>query len=1545
MTILDIPDFPEGKKEKTSVPSDEQAWYGAVLSGQDTLSTFQSIRADIAFNGESALLDLQRQQYGEEQKAEATKTTAQILNDPTIDLEIKRNVLDQYMSNKDVDFDLRKRYRDQYAVAPIPDEANGLSVVEDYQDIIISTLNERDKIASDLQGDINRYMGSFNNEGVVSELLGSAFKDTLSSAATVTGSEHLKAGAEADAGLVGSTILGLARDVALPTGWLFNLETALQTSNTGGSAGDVFISAIFSGTGLDTLQQKYASLPLEDKRIFLSKIVESLEKTPGTDYNKFHALQQIALEGDMPAWRELVENVGSVLNIVGIGGFIRKGADLIHSGNIVGVKRNPVLPQPSPRGPAGTVNTASPSQAAQVGQKVLLEAAEGSGNSKTAAAMGTTPGEVIGGWSLPKLDDVQAHSADISESIAKLDRHFEDLYNETARNSSVVDVAERGKKVDEFLSFFSKGRGGVYQQANSTVEFGLFESRGNALYGKTNNYGFATRDEAEVAMKNMAIPEEASASLIEKQGQHYVQVDWKMKHDPLSQYAFGEEATNTSFFGMDVSGFANTVVGKWIFSPTTRLPEWVTKGAATTTLKASRAEGEFLKVVKEKIVPLRNNKKFASLLEETQENQKWFTKTDIRNRFPEASDKELNSILDGYAHYKRLVDYEYNWANRMDRAEKQRAGVNALYNNKDELIGYGNKVDTSDMRPNTMVWDYTQDAAVPLSKDQDVYKLLSARREGDEIYEYAVIGKEGSLPRNTLPKVEGYIPRRNIEKFYITSTPKKVTVNGYAAAGDLSKYSRVVGAARTQKEAEIYAAQLQRELGEDAIVSFKADRGNHIDAMLTDAEMYKELGRNSSKRGERLKTIDGYARLEDPLQSLTRTLRSMARLNAWDDYDTVFKKNFVKAYGDMTQGKFPNHVSEIHMPKNPSPATAKRYKDAQNLFEYKRDLNYRTTLSDDAWKYLLNNVGDVLEKTKYTGFQDVIRNSAQSGNPLVRGAKSLGSVLFLKLNPARQWIVQTQQQLELYTMNPSFASRAIRQTPGVFLGVMSKADKLATYNKALYETGRAVSGLGKDYDSIVDAVVKSGLPQSVDLNMMVQGIFGDVSRGIRESTGRRVWETAKGAASVPSNIGSKLGYGSAEFNNSLGTWLFARERWMKNNPNKEWNTPEAISKITGDAWDISHSMSTRAGALPYQDGALGLIFQFTAVQHKAFMQVFSSKTLSGMERAKLAAVRAILFGGKAGIPAGGAAYYMMQASDSPVMNEYSEQMKRGVSDWLLDNAIDMFINTPSGEIGEEFKKSDLNISSVLSPLPNTLPFLDFVIAAKNLADDIPYNNKMRLPFFGASGSVFEAIKDISNMYAVNEYDTVEALQMAGYELLESMSGVNNFAKYMMLKNFGDKHSKLGRNYGLNVIESNMAAQLFGIVTQEELDMFELKGLQKDRTDFVKSTADEIYMSLQKMNDKQKTVDDFYTYSSKLRTLLSFTDEDLRDEIMREVDKKARFNMQDNKTNIYNFILQHHKEKNDKYIRQMIEKLKESKDPRDQRELKRLYDEGIVNGNE
>lgn len=1559
--MIDLPDFDENRAEQPSVSSNEQTWYAVTVSGsEDKLSAFKQAQADMAFNGRSALLDVERQRLVQQQSADNNATVAEILNDDTIDVETKKTVLRNHIENKDVNEDLRKKYRNQYAVAAIPEEHQNLTQPEDLQSAVIDRLVERDKEAAKLQADINSLYGMFNDPSVLSEAVGHVSKAVYKGVGSLAGSEFISGVADSDAGSLGTVTLGAARDVLPITGLAFNAEVAASVGATGGSIGDIVIASIFSGTGLDKLQKKYASLPMEGKREFISDILDALKKVPGTDYNKFNALNQVILgDGELPTWKVVAENISSVLNFVGVGGVFKKGteaataAEKSSSGGVVrntvvkenipllthnpNVSQNVPLLTPPPRGPAGTVAVASPGQANKLGQEIIKEAAENTGTSKTAEAMGTTPGEIVGGWSMPKLDDVQLHNPNITESITKLDEYFEGLFNETARNPAVVNIGERTTKADEYLNYMGRSMNGVYQQSNSVIEFTLGETRGTAMFGKTNNYGFTNLTEAQNAAARIE-----GATVVTKGNEHFVKVDWKQPHDFLSDMAFGADATKTTFLGMDVSNFANTTLGRWLFNPTTRLPEWVTKGAATTTLGAKRIEGEFMKAIGQKIAPLRNNKKFISLMVETGENQRWFTASEIRAKFPEASAKEMDKIMDGYAHYKRFVDYEYNWANRLDRAQKEQDGLSALYKADGEMIGYGKEVEASSLHKNTMVWDTESQTAVRVPEGAKVYKTNKPVRDGNNEYEYVLAANHGKLPRQTMPRIEGYVPRRNVEKFYMVSTPKKMNVNGFAHSGDMQRFSRVVGAARTEKEARIYMEQLQKELGEDVVISFKADRSDNIDSLITDADLYSKSSRISSSRGERLKTLDGVAQLEDPLVTFQRTVKAITRMGIWDDYDTVLRKNFVKAYGHMTEGKFPNHISDIKLPKNASKEMEQQHRNAQNLFEYRKNIEYRTTLSDDAWKYVMNGIGDVLEKVKYTGFNDVIRKSAQSGNPIVRAAKGLGHTLFLKLNPARQWLVQTQQQLELYAMNPAFAMRAIRQTPGVFAGVMSKADKLATYDKALYETGRVISGLGKEYDEIVEAVLRSGIPESVDLNMMVGSIFGDVSRGIRESTGRRVWEGMKTAGNIAPNIGNKLGYGSAEFSNTLGTWLFARERWIKNNPGKDWKLPENIQKITGDGWDINHSMSTRAGAFPYQDGMLGVIFQFTAVQHKAFMQVFSSKTLSSVEKGKLAAARAVLYGGKAGIPLGGAAYYFAQHSDSPVVQEYSEQFKTGVADWLLNNTIDLFLNQDL-DPDKEWKPSDLNVSSMLSPLPNTLPYMDFIIGLKNMADDIPYNSTLRIPFLGASGNVFNIAKDISNMYAVETYDTKESLEMAGMMLLESMSSYNNFAKYMMLKNFGDKVSKLGRNYGLNVIESNMGAQLVGITTQEEIDMFELKALQKDRTDFVKQTSDEIYTFLQKMNNRQGEMDDFYTYSKKLRNMLTHVDPDIRAEIIKEVDSKARFNMASNKENVYEFLFKHYKQDgNDKFIRQMIMKLKDSKDPRDQKVLNQFFKEGLIN---
>ena len=61
----------------------------------------------------------------------------------------------------------------------------------------------------------------------------------------------------------------------------------------------------------------------------------------------------------------------------------------------------------------------------------------------------------------------------------------------------------------------------------------------------------------------------------------------------------------------------------------------------------------------------------------------------------------------------------------------------------------------------------------------------------------------------------------------------------------------------------------------------------------------------------------------------------------------------------------------------------------------------------------------------------------------------------------------------------------------------------------------------------------------------------------------------------------------------------------------------------------------RSGSLAYQTGALSSLMQFAAVQHKLTLNLLqdSATIMSKSDRAKLAAVRFVMYGGLYGLPA------------------------------------------------------------------------------------------------------------------------------------------------------------------------------------------------------------------------------------------------------------------------------------------------------------------------
>ena len=92
----------------------------------------------------------------------------------------------------------------------------------------------------------------------------------------------------------------------------------------------------------------------------------------------------------------------------------------------------------------------------------------------------------------------------------------------------------------------------------------------------------------------------------------------------------------------------------------------------------------------------------------------------------------------------------------------------------------------------------------------------------------------------------------------------------------LENYSRSVAAATTKYEADALVREFETRLP-DHTISLRKAREESLGDRVSLYEVHGEVVRNALRRGERLPSLQGPARIEDPLTALIKTSQSLAR--------------------------------------------------------------------------------------------------------------------------------------------------------------------------------------------------------------------------------------------------------------------------------------------------------------------------------------------------------------------------------------------------------------------------------------------------------------------------------------------------------------------------------------------------------------------------------------------------------------------------------------------------------------------------------------------
>lgn len=1581
--VFDLPDLPKDKSLPSHVARD-QAFYASSLNpGQEGFKrTFNQAKFDLDTNGESEHVTNEMITWKDEQSGQNHQIMKDIIADPSIPVNQKMVILNTFNQGGFISNNLRDKYIQKTAAIDNSDTIED----RDMQDLLINGLNKNYEANKNLQDTINHWGANLDSSptdiaggiardfvpGVwagsnaasaksTAEYFGLDSKQSLKQAAaaffaggsynkriadiydnTLDPEEkrqfalHLMESAKKLPGtdynqweIINQQILDPSRSFAGET--FFNLISIADAVGLGG----VIKSPVQWLKGLVTFKDDALSKKIMSKVRPLSETVPLAARIEPT---LTKAVQEEQISKSSNDATGSTNGIPSEPNNAEAGMAVEAMNPAIHT--------HLVQPRVNPLSPIGVTAIANPKQARELSKSALMDDA-------VAEAAGTSKGEIVGSNLLPKLeDDFIKNNPDISKDILEIDKKVNELFGETNFDPFLVNVTERADDKAKLFKSFSETHGAYYQQANSSFRESLGNIEGKARYGRNADYGFksiedAQRAEGQIKQSFISTTDQSfNTNIVKDNEQFYVEMDWKRTYDPFSTRMFGIDSADASFAGISANAISRSALGKHIIPNTMRLDEWVTKGAFNAAVRADRVGQEFLGIIKNEIRSTPHKMELQKATEWTLENQKWMDRGELSAMFPNLKTKQVKELERGYAFFRRLTDYHYLWADRKHTSDLIAQGFDrGIYDDTGKLLGYGKE--SSIPQSTSHVWDFesgTYKLTSDIGDGVTTIKLHEPIRKGDSIYRYATVSgthKLDILPKHTLARIEGYVARRNIEPWYIKSTPKSLKVDGVAISNqvELGQYTKVIGAGKTQKEANEFARRLQAE-NPDSIIEVKPERGDIGDSILTDYKVYKEMTDYGRKRGERLPTLHGQSRLDDPLVAQTKAIQSAVRLNAWSNYQEIFQKNFLASFGDfLPRGEFPNVLTDLKIKEHPTVVDLERFKVAQRLFEQYANQSYKLNIGDEVWKGTLHKISDTIEDSMIGGFSEKIREIANKGNLPLKSVKSLANTLFINLNSMAQWIVQPQAILEFAATSSQFR-KDMHMIPGLVIHMMSRGSDVKPYKGILSKLGKDLSG-NKEFDELADAIYKSGLPQSVDMNMMIHGGLDDMNKALALRGGEAVMDgIGKTAAFIPdkaSKIGKAVGYTPAQMMADIGGWLYAKGRWQLANPGKKWNTPEGIAQITADGWDIMGSMHTRAGAMPYQDGFLSLFFQFQAILHKQFFQVFSSKTLKKVDgelvdpKAKLAAARMAIYG-VYGIPAYSVIDNMFKEfADADDQADW-ERWKGGVLDASVNTMIDLFLS------GEDDPPSDLALSDRIGPLPETVPYYDMIHQLAKFASGDKSN--ARLPFMNAVGSVYESVNDFVNLFKAGNLETEDALKLVIQEAAELTSGYKNYAKARMAMEMSDKMDKMGNSLGLNLTYTDAVAQMFGVVTREELSLYKMTENKKEREDFIEQRATEIHQGLLKFRGNLGDPD-FLEWRRRIKVLNSVTPEELQHEVLERVLRKDKQSFMTKKESNLMYLRDNAKQKNDKFIEEMVGYLKSSDDPQSQAHLKRLIDNNII----
>ena len=921
------------------------------------------------------------------------------------------------------------------------------------------------------------------------------------------------------------------------------------------------------------------------------------------------------------------------------------------------------------------------------------------------------------------------------------------------------------------------------------------------------------------------------------------------------------------------------------FFYTGRYPSWFEAGLANNAMKKSYLTINIMKNIQSTISKSLYKSELLTLIElsESEGRRKGYSRKELGQLFPKIAGnvKALDTLVMTHALWRKVNEFNYHAANlKLHKILNDEGYKSYLYVNNEK---HGIVNDNISLFPSMKdfpitIWDFDTNLSVPfnLYKEHNLTgtyhwdgvmprKVVRFRNPKEyknssngnkEVYDYGLLGKTAvtdKLPQEVLPNTPGYSPVLTLGHWFVEATPLELTINGIknTSLEKLENYKRVLGTAKNSYEAGIIKTEFEKRYVKDELLSDgttflkkthrieirPAKENSWPDAEAT-FESHDAVLRNSLKRNERMVTINNGkfapANVEDRFKTLANTTNSLIDLNVFDSWERTFKASFVKdfsRYLPTTNGDFPANRSLITPLKDATVEQKNKYKAALGAFDRYALTKMSTNLVSNVWRSTFHFVADIFENSKVTRLlAPLTRDVANKANTIEGFPRKIASALLISLQlPMRHWMIQPQTAVEMAAINPIHALKVAKLLPFVLADLFKESLLFETHKKSIDIVNEYLSEHAKEAKIIANAVRKSGLIESIDHNLMVDGLFtegavslveGKVSKGV-SIVSNKLFGRADALHNIPVKAGSVVkvaGFTVSELLNRLSLYMIIKEDWVSKNPGKNWNTPEVLAKINFDSWKLSGAM-TKEGSFRYQNmSIINTLTQFDSINHKFFMNMFQQDAvpLSKAQRIRLTVARLAMYG-KYGVPLG-----LGVAIVDELRSNNTNEAVQDALDWIDSGAImDIAYDRILDPLDKE--ENSLSFSSSLSPYGSKVGgfIYDYIAtAALFFGYKLQEDGTNKYPVQERLGKIADTIRQVNLAWASNPI-TPDNIQKMIEQTLSITSGFSNYNKVKIIEAINDKENAMGKKYGLVLNNTDRLAAYAGVKSNQELDQFKV----------------------------------------------------------------------------------------------------------------------------